>query len=206
MTSGPSGREVVGLLVLTSAARLSRRHPQRFWPVMTLGLTLAGLSAAPRAKTASWRWSWRWAAAALGLGAGLHMGTRAGARLASRIPGAASALGRLQGAVRSAPTPMRVVLSVPAVIGEELFWRSGGWIAETGPVWGSALGYAAAQLPTQNPLLVMGAIPLGLVTTWMRRRSGSLLPVVICHLAFSEMTLAWPGLPLPSGSPGATEP
>ena len=93
-----------------------------------------------------------------------------------------------------------------AVISEELFWRSGGWTAEVGPVWGSALAYAAAQLPTQNPLLVMGALPLGLVTTWVRRRSGSLLPVVICHLVFSEMTLAWPGLPLPHGATRATEP
>ncbi len=206
MTSGPSGREVVGLLVLTSAARLARRRPQRFWPVMTLGMTLAGLSAAPRARTASWRGSWRWSVAALGLGAGLHLGVRAGARLAGRVSPAAAALDWLQGALGSAPTPTRAVLSVPAVIGEELFWRSGGWIAETGPVWGCALGYAAAQLPSQNPLLVMGAVPLGLLTTWMRRRSGSLLPVVICHLVFSEMTLAWPGLPFPSGSPGATEP
>ena len=206
MTSGPSRREVFGLLAMSSAARLARRRPQRFWPVMTLGLTLAGLSAGPRARTASWRWGPRWAVAALGLGAGLHLGVRAGAGLAGRISPLAGSLEWLQGALGSAPTRTRVLLSVPAVIGEELFWRSGGWTAEVGPVWGSALGYAAAQLPTQNPLLVMGALPLGLVTTWVRRRSGSLLPVVICHLVFSEMTLAWPGLPLPHGSTRATEP
>ena len=206
MRSGPSGREVFGLLVLTSVERLSRRSPQRFWPVMTLGLTVAGLSAAPRARSASCRGGWRWLAAALGLGAGLHLGVRAGAGMAGRIPPLAGSLEWLQGAVGSAPTSTRLVLTVPAVIGEEVFWRSGGWIAEVGAVWGSALGYAAAQLPTRNPLLVMGALPLGLATTWIRRRSGSLLPVVICHLVFSEMTLAWPGLPLPSGSPRATEP
>jgi hypothetical protein len=206
MRSGPSGREVLGLLVLTSAERLARRRPQRFWPVMTLGLTVAGLSAAPRARSASWHGGWRWLAAALGLGAGLHLGVRAGAVMAGRISALAGSLEWLERAVASSPTSTRVVLSVPAVLGEEVFWRSGGWIAEAGTVWGSAVGYAAAQLPTQNPLLVMGALPLGLAATWIRRRSGSLLPVVICHLVFSEMTLAWPGLPLPSGSPRATEP
>jgi hypothetical protein len=206
MRSGPSGRELFGLLVLASAERLSRRRPQRFWPVMTLGLTVAGLSAAPRARSASWHGGLRWLAAALGLGAGLHLGVRAGAEVAGRISPLAGSLEWLQGAVGSSPTSTRVVLSVPAVLGEELFWRSGGWIAEAGTVWGSAVRYAAAQLPTQNPLLVMGALPLGLATTWIRRRSGSLLPVVICHLVFSEMTLAWPGLPLLSGSPRATEP
>ncbi|MGC8473440.1 MAG: CPBP family intramembrane glutamic endopeptidase [Candidatus Dormibacteria bacterium] len=206
MRSGPSGREVLGLLVLTSAERLARRRPQRFWPVMTLGLILAGISAANRARSAKWHGGWRWLAAAVGLGAGLHLGVRAGAEMAGRISPLAGSLEWVQEAVGSAPTSTRLVLSVPAVLGEEVFWRSGGWIAGAGTVWGSALGYTAAQLPTQNPLLVMGALPLGLVTTWIRRRSGALLPAVICHLVFSEMTLAWPGLPLPSGSPRATEP
>ena len=206
MTSGPSRREVFGLLVVASAALLARRRPQRFWPAMTLGLTLAGLSAVPRARSARWRCGPRWVMAALGLGAGLHLGVRVGAGLAGRIPPLAGDLEWFRGAVSSAPTGKRAALSVPAVLGEEIFWRSGGWVAGAGPVWRSALGYAAAQLPTQNALVVVGALPLGLATTWARRRSGSLLPPVICHLVFSEMTLAWPGLPLPSGSTRATQP
>lgn len=206
MRAGTSGHEVFGILALAGAARLSRRCPQRFWPVMTIGLTAAGLSAVPRARSSSWRGDGRWLAAALGLGAGLHLGARAGAGLPGRFPPLAGSLEWLQKAVASAPAPARAVLIVPAVISEELFWRSGGWIAARGPVWGAALGYAAAQLPAQNPLLAMGALPLGMATTWLRRRSGSLLPAVICHLVFSEMTLAWPGLPLPRGSSRATEP
>jgi membrane protease YdiL (CAAX protease family) len=173
---------------------------------MTTGLTIAGLSAGPRSRTASWRAGPRWVVAALGLGAGLHLGFRAVAQLAGRISPLTKDLEWVRDAVRSAPPGTRAALSVPAVIGEELFWRSGGLTAEAGPVWVSALGYAAVQLPAQNALLVMGALPLGLVTTWMRRRSGSLLPATICHLVFSEMTFAWPGLPLPSGAPRATEP
>jgi membrane protease YdiL (CAAX protease family) len=206
MTTRPFRRQAFGLLVLGVSARLARRRPQRFWPVMTLGLTIAGLSAGPRSRTASWRGGPGWAVAALGLGAGLHLGVRAGAGLAGRVSPLGKDLEWFWRAVGSAPTGTRAALCVPAVIGEELFWRSGGFTAEAGSVWVSALGYAAAQLPTQNALLVMGALPLGLVTTWVRRRSGSLLPAVICHLVFSEMTLAWPGLPLPSGSTRATEP
>lgn len=206
MNPRPTALEALGLLAQGVAAARSRRDPEHFWPLMTAGLVLAGCTAAPRAAAASWGWSWRWLGAALGLGAGLHLGVRMGARAASRLPWTAAHLERLRGGMGSAAVPTRAVLALPAALGEELFWRCDGWLGDSGPLPAAACRYSLAQLPGRNPLLVAGALPLGLATGWVKRRSGSLLPAVVCHLVFSELTLVWPGLPLPCGAPEATHP
>lgn len=87
------------------------------------------------------------------------------------------------------------------VAGEELVWR-GLLQTQALKLWGpkvalpvSALLYALAHLPTAftlavpgvgyNPLLVLGALSMGLVWGVMVWLTGRLAPAIVCHLVFS---------------------
>lgn len=87
------------------------------------------------------------------------------------------------------------------VVGEELVWR-GLVLTQALKVWGpkvavpvAALLYALAHVPTAvtlavpgvgyNPLLVLGAVGMGLVWGVMVLLTQRLAPAIVCHLVFS---------------------
>ncbi|WP_428670607.1 lysostaphin resistance A-like protein [Reyranella sp.] len=81
--------------------------------------------------------------------------------------------------------PSLLLLAVLAPIVEELVFRGliYGWIAGR---WGtmagfivSSLAFAAAHFEPAHIVLVL---PLGLLFGWMRRRTDSLLPSLVCHI------------------------
>lgn len=139
----------------------------------------------------------------LGSGMALHLVTVAIAAVIRRSSFGASRLSAVRRWTGSSPRPLAALLVLPAAMGEELYWRAD-------PQPGGVAAYVACQLASRNPLLPLGALPLGLVTTWLRRRSGCLWPAFLAHLAYTELTMVYPGLPAPreptSGSPAATDP
>lgn len=201
MSTGRSWALGAALLAQMVAAREAQAHPARFWPLMGGSLCLAGLVTLPEERRELGAPTPGWALAAVAVGAGLHLLVRAGALLLGGGPRLRDHLERVRAGAHSVPAPLAAALAVPAAAGEELYWRG----LQPGPrfggeVVGPALWYAGCQLPSGNPLLALGALPLGLAGGWLRMRSGSLIPAVIAHVVFSELTLVWPGLP---AAPGA---
>jgi membrane protease YdiL (CAAX protease family) len=74
------------------------------------------------------------------------------------------------------------------VAGEELVWRGVVQDALTrrcGPAAGTLLAVAAyglAVVPVGSPLLVLIALACGLYWSVLRQWTGSLVPVLVCHL------------------------
>lgn len=141
--------------------------------------------------------------AGLGAGVALHLVTVAVATVIRRSSFWSARLSTVRRWTGSSPRPLAAMLVMPAAMGEELYWRAD-------PQPGGVAAYVACQLASRNPLLPLGALPLGLLTTWLRRRSGCLWPALFAHLAYTELTMVYPGLPAPlestSGSPAATDP
>lgn len=199
-------RRLPGLAAQALALYASRRRPRHFWPLMTAALIGSGASVmppSPRNRAALCCCPPGWAALGLGAGIGLHLAAAEGARVIRRFPAGASRLARVRLWTGSRPRAVAALLVIPAAVGEELYWRAD-------PRPGDVASYAACQLASGNLLLPLGAVPLGLLTTWLRQASGCLWPALFAHLAFTELTFVAPGLPGPaeptSGSPAATEP
>lgn len=185
-------------------AAIAQRHPRRFWPVMATSLTVAGLVAVPQVRPSEIPCRRAWLLGGGGAGVAAHLLFRGAARLAVRVPALGPHLERLRSGAESAPPALAALLTLPSALGEELYWRELG----AGPTAG-ALGYVLAQVPSGNPLLPLGALPLGLLGRWLQERSGSITPPLLAHLTFSELTLVRPGLPRDRPEPGArlaTEP
>ena len=94
---------------------------------------------------------------------------------------------------RDTPLLLRCALLPTVVLAEELVWR--GIIQEVltrgfGPLRGMAMAaaaFGAAHLPFGYPLLAAVAFGCGLVWGSMRLGSRSLVPPLICHLAWDVM-------------------
>ncbi len=115
-------------------------------------------------------------------------------------PGLGLDVGRILAEVRATPTLVTVLALPPIVLAEEVVWRGvvQGSLARRGPVLatlGAGALYGAVLIPTGLPALVLAGFVCGLAWSALRALSGSLLPSVLAHLAWS-MTMAL-ALPLP---------
>ncbi len=193
-------RGMLGVLVQVGAVRAAFRRPQWFWGAMTAALVSSGALTAPGRPRPRLRADPEWIAAGAVAGLWAYVVTFGTGRLLNRSSPGRRWLSQVRLCTDSGPRALRALLVVPAALGEELFWREAmladgsQGLLQSGP---EVAAYAAVQLASGNPAVVGGGVLLGLVTTCLRVGSGSLTPALLAHLVFSEMTLAWPGLPRP---------
>ncbi len=189
-------------LLQAGALRVSFRHPRLFWILMTPALVGSGMATAEGGHPRAARVGAGWIASGAGAGLGAYLVTIAAALLLGRHPSGRRWLQQVHSCTGSCPRPLRAILVVPASIGEELFWREGVLVGDDRKrlrVGSEVAGYLAVQIASGNPTTVAGGLLLGLVTSLLRSRSGSLAPALTAHLMFSELTLVWPGLPPKAG-------
>lgn len=99
--------------------------------------------------------------------------------------------------------PIAVVLAITIVngIAEELFFR-GALFGVTPARWAipvTAVVYAAATIPSGIALLTAAGLMLGVMTAWLRQRTGGLLAPIAAHLTWSVGMLVLLPLVLTSG-------
>lgn len=93
------------------------------------------------------------------------------------------------------PLGLRLGMLVFIVIGEDLLWRGAVTLplaARLGAGPGCALAgaaFALAHVTTGPPLLWLAALAMGTVWSAMAIRGRSLVPVVVCHLAWDVLTM-----------------
>jgi membrane protease YdiL (CAAX protease family) len=186
---------------------LSFRNPRNFWPLMTAGLSVAGLPALGRVRERPQPTSVRWMLAGAVAGLAGYGISAAGAALVGRVPQGRRWLDRVRVCTMAAPRPLAALLVIPASIGEELFWRDSvlrqGLGSDSdldlGFMLRATLVYAAVQAASLQPLPPLGALLLGSGAGLIRVRSGSIWPAVAAHLVYAELCLVEPGLPDPDG-------
>jgi len=150
------------------------------------------------------------AAAAAGLGAGLalYLGTwvfvaAIAPRWRSFRAQSTSMYGRRGAISLGAVLALSILLMVP---GEELFWR-GLFLPELeGAVDSTILAavlawaaFVAANLPSRNLAIVMGAVVGGAAWVALASWSGGVLAGLLCHAAWTTLMLARPPLAIPVG-------
>jgi NADH dehydrogenase len=95
----------------------------------------------------------------------------------------------------TAPLGLRLALLVPIVFGEDLLWRGAITLplaARFGALTGCLLGgtvFALAHLTSGPPLLVLAAMAMGSIWSALAIRTRSLVPVVVCHLAWDVLVM-----------------
>ncbi len=193
-------RGTLGVLVQVGAVRAAFWQPRWFWAAMTTALVSSGVLTAPGRPRPRLRADPGWIAGGVMAGLCAYLVTFGTGWLLNRSSPGRRWLSQVRRCTDSRPRALRALLVVPAAVGEELFWREAmlgdgsQGLLQSGP---EVAVYAAVQLASGNPAVVGGGVLLGLVTTCLRVGSGSLTPALLAHLVFSEMTLTWPGLPLP---------
>lgn len=89
------------------------------------------------------------------------------------------------------------LLLLAVVLAEDLVWRGAVQTAladRLGPVGGvlaTTCLYSAAVLPVGSPLLVAIALGCGLYWSVLRAWTGSLVPVLVCHLLWDLVVFVW---------------
>lgn len=111
------------------------------------------------------------------------------------LPGLPGGTAHLYARLYSAPQPVRLILLPFVILGEEVVWRGvvQSCCARRGPallgvVW-TALLYAVAHAPMQEPLLTLIAGACGLYWGLLRWRTASLVPPLIAHLAWDLVVM-----------------
>ncbi len=192
----------MGVLSQAIALRASFARPVLFWPSLTASLAGSGLLVGPGTGLTARRPDRRWIAAGGAAGLFTYLGAVLVAICLRRSRRGATWLSRVAACTGSQPPLVRSLLVIPAAIGEETFWREhllsdGRGEISKRRVALSAAVYSLTQAASTNPLPVAGGLVLAGVTGALRRSSGSLTPALAAHLVFSELTLAWPGVPGP---------
>jgi len=196
-------RLLMGVLGQALALRASFARPSLFWPALTASLTGSGLLFRSGPGDADPDWDRRWLVAGAVAGIFTYLATVVVAICLRRSRTGATWLAAVAACTASRPPLVRSLLVVPAAIGEEHFWREHLLADGLRPISRrrvvlAAVLYSLTQTASGNPLPVAGGLVLGGVTGSLRRRSRSLAPALAAHLVFSELTLAWPGLPEPA--------
>ena len=132
------------------------------------------------------------------IGAALAAASAVAVRIALDRGWLGAALGEIHVRAHAGNALAMGIVTALAGAGEELFWRDTvhAAVAEhrggngQGAWWLSALAAGAVTVVTGNWLLVAGAVVLGLVAAWHRRRSGTVITAVIIHLAWSVTMFA----------------
>lgn len=138
------------------------------------------------------------AAVGLGLGvAAVFYGGAAAFMAGLRVvgPELAAQVGEVYAWSTLAPLPLQLALLPLIVFGEDFVWRGAFTLplaARVGPVLGClAAGtlFALAHLTTGPPLLALAALCMGTLWSMLAVRTRSLVPVVVCHLAWDLMVM-----------------
>lgn len=128
-------------------------------------------------------------------------------RLVALVPYLADETAALYEAVRMLPPVAVALLLAPVTLGEELAWR--GAVQDTlvrglGTWTGVALTavlYALSIAPMGSSLLVGIALAWGVTWGALRAATGSLVPPLVAHLAWSAVVVLW--FPLDGAGPMA---
>ncbi|GAA1777078.1 lysostaphin resistance A-like protein [Nostocoides vanveenii] len=188
---------VLGAVILALALRIppgdSAFYPATFAlaAVWSIGALLSGPLHLGRAHTRSGRSDARPWVQSLALG-GLLVGVfLAGAVIVARIPPLLAAVDAVLDHARYASLPVILAVVVLNGIAEELYFR-GALFAAAGrrhAVAVTTLVYAATTAGTGNPMLVLAAALLGLLTGLQRRVTGGVLGPILTHVLWSSSML-----------------
>lgn len=198
----------LGTALQVSATYLGFQHPGWFWRALPPGLSSLGIPGLRRLRSRPQPASPGWLVLGLLAGVAGYGVTALGAALVARSAIGRRSLARIHECSASVGRPTAALLTLPASLGEELFWRESvlraHGRADREPVLAdlasTTLLYAAVQSASLEPLPPLGALLLGGGAGWLRIRSRSIWPAVLAHLVYSELCLVAPGLTHPRPS------
>jgi membrane protease YdiL (CAAX protease family) len=118
-----------------------------------------------------------------------------GALVVREIPALDGQVGSVIEYAHRGSGPLVVLVAVVTGVAEELFFRGALYDVVPRPVATTTVVYTLATFATGNPMLVLAAALLGLVTALVRRASGGVVAPALVHATWSlVMLLALPRL------------